>query len=78
MDYLSNDKKDQPNQDENSCNLCDETGHLVLSKTESKWKLRQPQDSNFPMEGKLSHAENVDSTSLEYWHIDHKENYAAK
>ena len=78
MDYLSNDEKDQPNQDENSCNLCDKTGHLVLSKAESKCKLRQPQDSNFPMEGKLSHAEKVDSTSLEYWHIDHKENYAAK
>ena len=49
--HLSNDHEDRPNRHENSHKLYDETGHPVLSLTESQWKLRQ-QHQNFPMEGK--------------------------
>ena len=28
-------------------------GHPVLSLTENRWKMRQPHDQNFPMEGKV-------------------------
>ena len=31
---------------------CDETGHLILSLTESQWKLRPQHDQNFLIEGK--------------------------
>ena len=44
--------KTGPNQHENSHKLCDETGHSIVSLTESQWKLRQQHDQNFPMKGK--------------------------
>ena len=50
MEYLSNDRKDHPNQHENSHKLRYETGHSVVSLFESQWKLRQQHDQNFPME----------------------------
>ena len=53
MDDLLNDQKDRLNQPENSHKLCDETGHSLLSFMENQWKLRQQQDHNFPMDGKL-------------------------
>ena len=53
MDHLSNDHDDHPNQNEKSHKLCDETGHPLKNLMESQWKLRQQQDQNFPMEGKL-------------------------
>ena len=53
MEHLSNDQEDLPNQHENSHKLCDETGHPINNLMESKWKLRQEHDQNFPMEGKL-------------------------
>ena len=37
---------------ENSHKLWDEMGHPLLSLTESQYKLGQPRDQNFPMEGK--------------------------
>ena len=49
MEHLSNDHKDYLNQHENSHKLCNETGHLILSSLESKWKQRQQHDQNFPM-----------------------------
>ena len=52
MEYLSNDCEDNPNQHMNSHKPCNETGHLVFSLTESKWKLRQQDDQNFLIEGK--------------------------
>ena len=52
MEHLSNDQEDLPNQRENSHKLCDETGHPINNLRESKWKLRQQHDQNFPMEGK--------------------------
>ena len=52
MKHFSNDPEDSPNQHENSHKLREETGHLILSLKESQWKLRQPHDQNFPMEGK--------------------------
>ena len=52
MKHLSNDNDDHPNQHKNSHKLCDETGHHILSLTESHWKLRQQIHQNFPMEGK--------------------------
>ena len=51
MEHLSIDHKDCPNQHENSHELCNEMGH-PLSLIERQWKLRQPHDQNFPMEGK--------------------------
>ena len=59
MEHLSNDHKDHPNQPKNSHKLCDETGNLVLSLTESQWKLRLPHDQNFPKEGKLCHKKEI-------------------
>ena len=44
MELLLSDHEDRPNQHENSHKLCDETGHPVLSLTESQWKLRKPHD----------------------------------
>ena len=52
MDHLSNDHKDNPNQQENSHKLCKETGYLTLSLMESQWKLRQQHDQYLPMEEK--------------------------
>ena len=52
MEQLSNDHEDHPNQHKNSHKLCDETGNSVLSLLESRWKLRQQHDQNFPMMGK--------------------------
>ena len=52
MEHLSNDHEDLPNQHENSHKLCDETGHPINNLMESKRKLRQEHDQNFPMEGK--------------------------
>ena len=52
MEHLSNDHKHCPNQHKNSHKLCSETGHPALNLTESQWKLTQPHDQNFPMEGK--------------------------
>ena len=49
MEHLSNDRKDRPNQHENSHKLYVEMEH-VLSLTESQWKLRQQHDQNFPKE----------------------------
>ena len=52
MEHLSNYYEDRLNQQENSHNLCDKTGHLLLSLTESQWKLRQQYDEYFPKEKK--------------------------
>ena len=52
MEHLSNDHEDHPYQQENSHELCDETGYPVLSLLESQWKLRQQHGQNFPMEGR--------------------------
>ena len=52
MEHISNGHEGRPNQHENSHQLCDEMGQLVLGLTESQWKLRQLNDQNFPMEGK--------------------------
>ena len=52
MENLSNDHEDHPYQQENSHELCDETGYPVLSLLESQWKLRQQHGQNFPMEGR--------------------------
>ena len=52
MAHLSNDHKNRPNQYENSHKLCDKTGHSIVNLMESKWKLKQDHDQNFPMEGK--------------------------
>ena len=52
MEHLSSDHEDRPNQHKNSHKLCDETEHPNLSLAESQWKLRQPHDQNFPMNGK--------------------------
>ena len=49
MQYFSNDHKYYPNQQENSQKVFAEKGHSVLSLEESKWKLRQCHDQNFPM-----------------------------
>ena len=51
MEHLPNHHKGQPNQHENSHELCNETGHLALSLLESQCKLRDQHDQNFPMEG---------------------------
>ena len=51
MQHLSNDRKDHPNQQENSHKLCDKMGHPILSLMESQRKLRQ-HDQNCPMERK--------------------------
>ena len=53
MEHLSNDHEDHRNKHKNFHNLCDETGHAVLSLLEIQRKLRQEHDQNFPMEGKL-------------------------
>ena len=52
MEHLSNDHKDNPNQQENTHKPYNEMGYPVLSLLESQWKLRQQQDQNFPMEAK--------------------------
>ena len=52
MEHLSNDHEDCPNQYENSSKICDEMAHSVLNLMESQWKLRQPHDQNFQIEGK--------------------------
>ena len=51
MEHLSNDHKDCPNEHKDSHKLRNETEHLILSFTESQWKLRQQHDQNFTMEG---------------------------
>ena len=52
MERLSNDHEDHPNRHKNSHKLCDKTIHSVVNLMESQWKLRQPHDQNFTMEGK--------------------------
>ena len=53
MEHLSNDHKDHPNQYDNSHKQCDEIGQpVVVNMMESRWKLRQKHDKNFPMDGK--------------------------
>ena len=52
MEHLSNDHEDHPNKHKNSLKPRDETGHPVLSLSESQWKLSQQHDQNLPMEGK--------------------------
>ena len=52
MKHFTNDHKDWKNQLKNGHNLCDKTGHPILSFTESQWKVRQQHDQNFPMEEK--------------------------
>ena len=52
MEYLSNDHKDHPNQ-QNSLKLQNETGHPILSLMEGQWNLRQEHNQNFPLHGKL-------------------------
>ena len=52
MEHLSNDHEDHPNQHKNSHKLCDEMGHPIVNLMESRWKLRQQHDQNFPMVGK--------------------------
>ena len=47
MEHLSNDYEDCDN-----LKLCDEMEHPILSFTKGHWKLRQPHDQNFPLEGK--------------------------
>ena len=49
MGHLSNDHNDLPNQPKNSHNLSDEMRHSILSLAESKWKLKEQHDQNFPM-----------------------------
>ena len=44
MEHLLNDHEDHLNQHKNSNKLCDEMGDLILSLTESQWKLRQQHD----------------------------------
>ena len=51
MEQFSNGHEDHPNQDKNSHKLCDETGQPIVNLMESKWKLRQQHDQNFPIEG---------------------------
>ena len=53
MEHISNDYNNHPNQHKNSPKLCDETGHAVVSLTESEWKLREQHGQNLAMEGKL-------------------------
>ena len=52
MEHLSNDRKDHPNQHENSHKPRNEMRYPVLSLLETQWKLRQQHDQNFPIEGK--------------------------
>ena len=52
MEHLSNDHEDHPNQHENSHKPHSESGNIVLSLLESRWKLRQQHDQNFAMKGK--------------------------
>ena len=52
MEHFSNDHEDCHNQHKNSCKQCDEIWHPVMNIMESKWKLRQQHDQNFPMNGK--------------------------
>ena len=52
MERLSNDHQDYLNQHDNSHKLCNETRYSVLSLLESKWKLRQPHDQSFQLQGK--------------------------
>ena len=47
MEHLSNDHEDHPNQPKIRHKLCNETEYLLLSLTESQWKLRQQHDQNF-------------------------------
>ena len=48
---LSIDHEDHPNKHQNSDEICNETGHLILRLWGSHWKLRQQNDKNFPMQG---------------------------
>ena len=52
MKHFSNDHEYCPNQHKNSDKLCNEKGHSILKLKESRWKLRQQHDQNFPMEEK--------------------------
>ena len=52
MEHVSNNYEDHPNQHENSHKLCDETGHPILSLTESQKKLIQLHAHGFPNGGK--------------------------
>ena len=51
MKHLSIDQEKHLNQQENSCKLCNEMGHPVLSLLESQWELQQ-HDQNFSIKGK--------------------------
>ena len=51
MKHLSIDQEKHLNQHENSCKLCNEMGHPVLSLLESQWELQQ-HDQNFSIKGK--------------------------
>ena len=56
MEYPSNDHKDLPNQHENSHELCNETGHPVVSLTENLMSLMETKTttwSEFPNGGKI-------------------------
>ena len=53
MEHLSNDHEERPNHHENSHKQCSETMHLIVNMMERQWKLRQHNDQNFLMEGKL-------------------------
>ena len=52
MEHLSNDHKDHPNQLKNSHKLCNVMMHPIKSLMENQWKLIQPHDQNFLVEGK--------------------------
>ena len=55
MEHLWNDLEDYPNEHKNSHELYNETGHPVLSLTESQWKRDNNMISgeHFPMKIKL-------------------------
>ena len=52
MEHLSNDHEVCPNQYKNSHKQRNETGHPIMNLMESRSKVSQQRDQNFPMEGK--------------------------
>ena len=52
VEHLLCDQEDHSSLYENNKKFCDKKEHYHLSLDESQWKLRQPHDQNFPMEGK--------------------------